>query len=256
MRNSLRWRSRSTSEVGVEVAHVVVQRELHVHVQRQPLRQQEGVVGDAARARDRVALAVVDAVDEAGEPQHVFRHALAPLAPSRRARERFAERLRGLGEDLRVPAGFLELRRELTGVLLALALDLVDETGELGEVAAHPVQLLVDQRLLAVELLGAEPALGGEHLLVGAHELRDRGLGGRRERGPILRRPHLELPEHLFDRHGRRGRLRRPGSATGAARRASTDRTAHRRRPAPPPPGRPPASPSNPLSTTRGRLRR
>ena len=122
-------------------------------------------------------------------------------------------------------------------MLLALALDLVDEPGELGQVAAHPVQLLVDQRLLAVELLGAETALGREHLLIGAHELRDRGLGRGSLGCAILCRSGLELTEDLLDGHGggasvprRRPQaraaqpIRRP-SSTPPATRATTTRT-------------------------------
>ena len=75
---------------------------------------------------DRLVPAVVDAVDEAGEAQHVFGHALAPLAARGGARQRLAERLRGVGEDLGVAARLLQLRGELADVLLALALDLVD----------------------------------------------------------------------------------------------------------------------------------
>ena len=44
-------------------------------------------------ALDRGLLLVVDVLDEAGEPQHVFGHALAPLAPRLAAGERLAQAL-------------------------------------------------------------------------------------------------------------------------------------------------------------------
>ena len=86
----------------------------------------------------------------------------------------------------------------------ALLLDVVDERRELLEVAAHADELVVDQRLLAFEILAAEAPLGREHLLVHPHEVVDRGfdrlvaLGGAR-----LRR----LSQQLLDRHRGHGRL-------------------------------------------------
>ena len=76
---------------GLVEPQVVVERELHVHVQGLALRQQERVVGDAARSRDGLVAAVVDAVDEAGEAEHVFGHALPPLPARGGARERLAQ---------------------------------------------------------------------------------------------------------------------------------------------------------------------
>ena len=109
--------------------------------------------------RDGLVAPVVDAVDEAGEPEHVFGHALAPLAACGGARERLAQRLRGLGEHLGVAPGLAQLGAELADVLAPLLLDVGDERRELLEVAAHADDLVVDQRLLALEVLGAETPL-------------------------------------------------------------------------------------------------
>ena len=69
-------------EVGdrLGAADVVLERELHVHVHAQAVGQQEREVGDPPAARDRGLLAVVDALDQAREPEHVLGHALTPLA--------------------------------------------------------------------------------------------------------------------------------------------------------------------------------
>ena len=82
---------------GLEVAQVVVDRELHVHVQHAAAGQQERDVGDRA-AGDARLLAVADALDHAGEAQHVVGHALAPLAAGLRAGEGLAQVAGGLGE--------------------------------------------------------------------------------------------------------------------------------------------------------------
>ena len=81
----------------LEVAEVVVDGELHVHVQDPAAGQQEREVGDGARRRGRL-LAVADALDQAGGPQHVVGHALAPLAPRRGVGQRLAQRLGGVGQ--------------------------------------------------------------------------------------------------------------------------------------------------------------
>ena len=80
---------------------------------------------------------VVDAVDEARELQHVVGHALAPLSPRGGARQRLAQRLRGVGERLRAAPGLRELAGELPRVLAAFALDLLDQRAEPVEVGAH-----------------------------------------------------------------------------------------------------------------------
>ena len=173
----MRHCSRSTSEVGVEEAQVVVERELHVHVQRRALRAAGTCSRGCRPARDRLVAPVVDAVDEAGEPQHVFGHALAPLATRGGARQRLAQRLRGLGEHLGVaarPRGAGELSSP-TCSRRSLSMSCTSD-GEPLEVAAHGAELVVDQRLLALEILGAETALGREHLLVHAQQLLDRQL--------------------------------------------------------------------------------
>ena len=74
----------------------------------------------------------------------------------------------------------------------------VDERRELLEVAAHADDLVVDQRLLALEVLGAETALRAvEHLLVHPDEVVDRGL----DRRVALRRTGLgRLAQQLLDR--------------------------------------------------------
>ena len=82
----------------VEVAQVGGERELHVHVQHVAFREQEREVGDRPAALDRGLLLVVDVLDEAGEPQHVFGHALAPLAARLAAGERLAQAVGGVGE--------------------------------------------------------------------------------------------------------------------------------------------------------------
>ena len=64
---------------GFEVADVVVERELHVHVHDEPVGQEERVVGPTGTGERRL-LAIVDAFEEARELQHVFGHPLAPLA--------------------------------------------------------------------------------------------------------------------------------------------------------------------------------
>ena len=93
----------------IEVAQVRGERELHVHVQHVVFRELEREVGDRPAALDRGLLLVVDVLDEAGEPQHVFGHALAPLAPRLAAGERLAQAVGGVGERARGGRVELEL---------------------------------------------------------------------------------------------------------------------------------------------------
>jgi hypothetical protein len=80
----------------VEVLEVCRHRELHVHEQHVSLRKQEREVGDAVPfTHHSGALVVVDTFVEAGKTQHVFRHALAPLAASVGAGQRFAQAVGG-----------------------------------------------------------------------------------------------------------------------------------------------------------------
>ena len=188
----------------VEVTEVVAEGELHVHVQHEAVGQEEGVVGDLAGACQLLVTPVVDAVDEPREAQHVVGHALAPLATCRRADERFPERLRGLGEGARRTAGFGQLTGQRARLLAPVTFDPLDQVGERVELAAHLVELAVDQGAGAVELRRAESPLSGEHLLVHAHEMVDRGL----HRGAVGARhaPPTTAADHERDDEGRHQR--------------------------------------------------
>ena len=152
---------------------------------------------------------VVDAVDEAGEAQHVFGHALAPLPACGGARQRLAERLRGLGEHLGLAPRLARAGRcSAPDVLPTLALDLVQHAGEAGQLGPHVGHLQVDALTGPGELLRAEPALPVEHLLVHAYEPVDRAG----EHRLVGRRPRRDrLAHHRLDRH--RGRRRLPAGA-------------------------------------------
>ena len=145
--------------VGLEVAHVVVERELHVHVHDQAVREEEGVVGPA-RARERRLLAVVDALEEPGELQNVLRHPLAPLPTRARVGERLPQLLCVFGERVQAGVLALQLVGELTERLVPIVFQLAYEVADLAELAGHRDELLVDEALLAVQLRrGAQPFL-------------------------------------------------------------------------------------------------
>ncbi len=84
--------------VGVEIAQVAGHRELDVHVQLVPLGQREREVGPPGCPVELGLLDVVDVLDEAGQPQHVLGHPLAPLAAGRGTGHRLAQRPRRLGQ--------------------------------------------------------------------------------------------------------------------------------------------------------------
>ena len=93
----------------LEGAQVVVDRELHVHVQHPVARQQERDVGDAP-AGHALLPQVVDALDQAGRPQHVVGHPLAPLPAGLGAGQRLAEALGGLDQVAAVAGRLGEAR--------------------------------------------------------------------------------------------------------------------------------------------------
>ena len=111
--------------VALEVAQVVVERELDVHVEREPVGQQEREVGDPGL--DGVLLAVVDALHEPVETEDVVGHALAPLTARLGARERLSQALRRLCEHRQLLVRVLDRARELAELQLAVALQLAHE---------------------------------------------------------------------------------------------------------------------------------
>ena len=158
------------------MAEVVAERELHVHVQAETLGQEKRVVGYtvARHSVDRLVAPVVHPVDEPGQTQDVVGHAFAPLAASRRARERLAQRLCALRQCPGAAARLGELRAERTRALAAIRLHRVQQRGEPAELAAHLRDLPVDERPLARELARRGLLLGAEHLVVHPHQLLDR----------------------------------------------------------------------------------
>ena len=117
----------------------------------EPVGEEERVVGPA-RTRERGLLAVVDALQEAGELQHVFGHPFAPLPPDPRAGERLAQLMGVLGECVQTLVLAPELVGELAERSVAVVLELAHEVADLAELAGHRHELLVDEALLAVEL--------------------------------------------------------------------------------------------------------
>src|SRR5207302_10213578 len=118
--------------VGLDVADVVVEGELHVHVTDLPAGQQEREVGDAALTVARL-FAVVDVLDEPGRPQHILGHALAPLASALGSCQRLSQALGGLGEGGGLLAGGPQLAGEVAELGLTVTLELVDEGPDLLE---------------------------------------------------------------------------------------------------------------------------
>ena len=122
---------------GVEVPQVVVERELHVHVEHDAARQQEREVRDARPAGDGGLLPVLDAFDEPGELQHVLGHPLTPLAAGLAAGERLAQplgRLGELGEALTLLAQHAVEDVELRA---PLGLELLEQVGDAGQLVVH-----------------------------------------------------------------------------------------------------------------------
>ncbi len=145
--------------VGLDGPHVVVDRELDVHVQHAALGQQEGDVGDAAAGHAGLA-AVVDALDQAGHAQDVVGHALAPLAAGLGAGQRLAQALGGGGQVAGLPGGLGELGVQvaLLGGPLFLQLD-----HQAGRAVGAGRRLFLDDLVAQVELLvgggGRSPSL-------------------------------------------------------------------------------------------------
>ena len=138
----------------VQVADVVVERELHVHVQLAVPRHEKGEVGDTALHGPLAA--VVDVLREPGQAQHVLRHALTPLATSPAVGQRLAQCLGRLGQrgslfaGLAQPAGQLaELRGPVPLQLLHESADLPDALGHDGELPAHRLANRLARRLAA-----------------------------------------------------------------------------------------------------------
>ena len=144
--------------LGVDVPDVVVERELHVHVEDGVLGQEEREVGDARALRDGLLLAVLDAFHEPGEAQHVLGHALAPLAPGLAAGKRLAQALRG-GRQLGDTGPLLrQCPRELLDLGAPAGLELPDEGGDLVQLAAHVPELRLDEIALGRQrLAGTRP---------------------------------------------------------------------------------------------------
>ena len=129
----------------VEVAQVVVERELHVHVEHDAAREHEREVGDAGAAGDRGLLAVLDALDEAGELQHVLGHPLAPLAAGLAARQRLAQALGGLGQLGDAFALLAQDAGEHVELRAALVLELLEQVGDPPELVVHRLEPGVDE---------------------------------------------------------------------------------------------------------------
>jgi hypothetical protein len=134
---------------GLEVAQVVVDRELDVHVQDPAPGQQEREIGDGARRRGRL-LAVADALDQARGPQHVVGHALTPLPPRPRVGQCLTQGLGGVGQ-----AGA--------------------DRRHLGQAGLHPAVLLGPLALQRAHQVGHPGQLGPDV----AHARLDRGVAHR-----------------------------------------------------------------------------
>ena len=121
----------STSELRLDVADEVVERELHVHVEHEVVGHEEREVGPAARSFEGALALVVHALDEPGQAQHVFGHALAPLAPHLRAHERLAQALRALAQLVHAFALAGQLAAQRAELPLAIGLELAHELVDL-----------------------------------------------------------------------------------------------------------------------------
>src|SRR5262249_39829908 len=157
-------------------------RELDVHVEDVALGQGEGEVGQRPGSFDGRLLLVVDVLDEAGQAEHVFGHALAPLTTRFGTGERFTETLRGAGQRRRALG--VSGQRGLDaaqggGVVTAELLDELAQTTQFVTYAAFDeiepgLSLLVTGRQLT--LAGGEP--GVELLAVEHRGLLEGGLHG------------------------------------------------------------------------------
>ncbi len=134
------------------------------------LRQLEREVGDRAAALDGDLLLVVDVLDEAGEAEHVFGHALAPLPTGLAARQRLAQALRGVGEVAGLGRVELELLAHLAERHLAGAVRSVSWVSTRASVAPTSSWTLpepgLDQRLLRFEVGLRRGGLGAQRLAV------------------------------------------------------------------------------------------
>jgi hypothetical protein len=150
---------------GLEAAQVRGDRELHVHVEEEALREEEGDVGDGA-VRQGPLPHVAHALHEPGGSQHVVGHALAPLAPHLRVGEGLAQRGGRRAEIARLPGGGCDLLAELPVVTGTLPLDAHDGGAERLEARRHGGELLTEDGRGPVRprrLTGAGPGeLGGE----------------------------------------------------------------------------------------------
>ena len=150
-------------------------------MQREPVRQEEREVGDAGV--DRALLVVVDALEEAGELQHVLRHALAPLAARLGARQRLAQPLGGLRQLGHVRPLRIERVGELAELAATVGLELAHELVDPLQLGVHRRQLLIDQPLLALEVAAGELALAVHQRLAARHQVLERGRDGGVARG-------------------------------------------------------------------------
>ena len=159
----------------------------------EPVGEEERVVGPA-RAGECRLLAIVDALEETGELQHIFRHAFAPLATHPGAGERLAQLMGVLGEGVQSLVLAPELVRELAERLVAIMLERAHEVADLAELARHRHELLIDQALLAVELRSGPQPFLVEQRPVGVEQAREElaRVGRFRpfEAAPALGRPH------------------------------------------------------------------
>ena len=152
-------------------------------------------------------LVVVDALEEAGELQHVLRHALAPLAARLGARQRLAQPLRRLRQLGHVRALRVERVGELAELAATVGLELAHELVDPLQLGVHRRQLLVDQPLLALEVAARELALAVHQRLAARHQVLERGRDGGVARGLgalallVGQAPHLarELARDLLD---------------------------------------------------------
>jgi hypothetical protein len=142
--------------------------------------QQEGDVGDRATGQRRLA-EVVDALDEAGQPEDIVSHALAPLAAGLGAGQRLAELAGGVGQGGRGAGGLAQAGEDL-------ALLLGPFEAERGDQVAHATDVVLEAGDPLVERFVAE--------------LRGTGVAGPAEMGGQHRRADGHGEKHGEDAHG------------------------------------------------------